>query len=1077
VLRVAYQDIAVADRLAPADTLPGAFERTVEAHRSRIAVSSDTWTATYDELNITANRLAHALIARGGKPDDRVAILMQHDTPEVAALLAVLKAGCIALVLNPSHPPARLRQLIEDAAPAQVVTDRHNWALARDIAGLSCKIVSFEDNCRHGPAGNPAIACDPGQAALLVYTSGSTGIPKGVMQTHALRLRSAGLRVAFMAIAPGDRLSVFVPLGVGQGTCAAFCTLLNGATLLPFPFAAKGVTGLLEWMNRNRITHYISPTSVFRNFMSTIHGGAGLPQVRSVTLASESATSADLTLFQRHFSEACTFLHTLSSSEAGIIAGLRWSHGDAVPEGRLPLRFIDQGRTMSFVDEQGVAVPDGEVGEIVVRGCGLALGYWRNPAMTAERFLPADETGEAGYRTGDLGRIDSAGLLHFVGRTGTRVKIRGNSIELAEVAEAMGRLPGVERAAADVVERPRHEPVLIGYVVAHKGHSLTPAALRREARKFLPDHAVPSVMVVLDRFPLMPNGKIDRERLRQLRPQQVDALEPPQSETEMLLAGLWKDVLELPNVNRGDNFFELGGDSLIAAVVAARIYDRTGVELTLGSFADHPTLAELADVIDRRSREARIDEIPLVRVSRAGPLPLSFAQERIWRASQTARWNQSYTRIKRHRILGPLDRDGLRDALSFIVRRHEILRTTFAMQGGQPVQIVHPPYDVDLPFFDLAGAADAEQRADAILQQEAEPLIELAKLPLTRFALVRLRDDEHWLQRVVHHIVSDGWSEHIFQKELLLLYGAARGGEPPPLPAEQDLQYADYAAWERAALQPGSCAMQEIVAWWKGVLAGHAPGLPLPCRRPALWRWLARYVRLPLLGDFLPPVAGLMTWELERETSDRLDAVRRKLGATDYQLLLAAFVALLAVETGRDDILIGSYAANRKRLPLQDLYGPFINLIPLRFHYRPDRSFHDWLAIVRESVIAAEAHSALPFEMLCDELARQGHRRPKIGMVIQASAAFPVNESAELTITETLMPRRTMPWGFSMSAAPNNRRLTFDAYLYDPAAVRALVARYQRLLDAVSRHPEMTLRELLAMSRAGGDRADSDFAH
>jgi amino acid adenylation domain-containing protein len=1084
-LRVAYQDIAVADRLAPADTLPGAFERAVEAHRSRIAVRSATWTASYDEFNATANRLAHALLRRGAEPGDRVAILMEHDTPEVAALIGVLKTGCMALVLNASHPPARLRQLIDDAEPAQIVSDRQNLDLAREIAGRRCEIVGFEDEGAHGPTGNPGIARSPRDAAVLVYTSGSTGTPKGVMQTHAQRLRVTGVHTTSLEVTSADRMPLLVPLAHGQSNGTALVALLNGATLLPFPVAQKGVTGLFEWMNRERITVYISSASIFRNFMNTVPEGARLPHVHAIRVASESATSDDFKLFQQHFPDTCVFVHTFSCTETSTLGVLRMQPGDPVPDGRLPVRVIDQGQTVSLRDEQGRPVPVGEVGEITVRSANLSGGYWRNPEMNAERFLPPDESGDSAYRTGDLARLDSAGFLHFVGRTGTRIKIRGIRIELAEVSQAIGRLPGVAQAVADVVERPPHEPLLIGYVVPHKDHSLTPARLRRELRNILPDQAVPSVIVVLDHFPLTPNGKIDRERLRQLRPQRLDTSEPPQTATETLLADLWADVFAIASVGRTDSFFELGGDSLIAAVVAARVHDRTGVELNLGAFADHPTLAELADVIDRQGQEGTADETPLVRVPRTEPLPLSFAQEQAWLASQTPGGLQGYIHANRYRIVGPLDKDALHDCLSYLVRRHETLRTTFTTQNGQPVQIVHAPQPAALAFFDLAGTPDAEERADEILREQAARPLDLTRLPIVHFSLVRVREEEHWLQRVIHHVTSDSWAGHMLFDELALLYDAKRRGEPPPLRDALDLQYADYAAWERTVWRSDGPTFRDAIDWWKDTLGKPAPELRLPCRRPrtaltyhawTLWRRLGLRLGLPTPPELLSPTDGVIISEIDRGVAQRLDDLGRKEGATPYLLRLAAFVALLADETGEDDILIGTYTSNRKRLALQSIYGSFANLLALRFRYRPDMTFRDWLASVREHMTAAEARSTIPFGMLGDELVRQGLRRPQLGVFFQLSSqGGSIREFADLKMTSLQGLWKSMPRDFHMNPVERAGRyysvVSFDAYRYDPAGVHVLIDRYQRLLDTASRHPDMTLHELLAMSRAGGGLA------
>jgi amino acid adenylation domain-containing protein len=1040
------------------DSLPAAFERTVRAHGARTAVCSDTWTATFDELNATANRLAHALVAHGCAPGDRVAILMRHDSPQIAAFVGAVKAGAIVVALNPSNPPARLRQLIGDAEPALVVGDQHNSDVAADIAGANSSIVSFEDASVAGPTYNLSMKVDPGQASVLVYTSGSTGVPKGVMQTHRQRLRITEIHTGSMGITAEDRLPLFVPLSHGQSIGTACCALLSGAALLPFPVAQIGVTGLFDWMTRNGITNYISSASIFRNFMKTMDSGARIPLVHAVRLASESATSDDFRLFQQHFSENCVFVHTLSCSETSTIGVLRWSHGDAVPEGRLPVRLIAEGQEVSFLDEQGDPVPRGEVGEIVVKSPYLAAGYWRNPALTVERFSSHGSGGRV-FRTGDLCRIDTEGMLHFVGRKGERVKIRGNRIELSEAADGICRVSGVEHAIVDAVERPNHEPLLVGYVVMRDGHATSPTRLRHELRAIQPDHMIPSVLVMLDSLPLTPNGKIDRERLRQLLPKRnIDAVDPPQTMIEALLAKLWSEAFELPDVSRNDDFFDLGGDSLIAAVVAARIHSALGVELTLGMIADHPKLADLAGAIDKLRPAGAEATPPLVRAPGGKPLPLSFWQDRIWTYSQTREQSAGYTVARAQRIAGPLNAEILSECMTYLAGRHEILRTSYELVDGQPAQIVHPPAPVKLAYHDFSGSDNPEAEALSIRMQESSYIFDLTRAPLVRFTLIRLRDNEHWLLRTSHSICGDNWSWEVYFRELAVLYEARLDGRKPPLPQLAALQYGDYAEWQRQVLRRDSQAYKSVVDWWTSMLSGtSAPRLPF-MRRQALAR--------------VDPAEGTFPWGMAGETVQALDTLGRAEGATAFMVRLAVFVALLADETGQKDVVVGAYVSNRQRAELQDMLGFFANLVTLRFHFEPQLSFRAWLSLVRARMIEIDARSDIPYDELCNELQTAGITPPEIAVMFSTPRNRDALYFGELSVTtlERIMNVASMPWGFRVALDDRHEdrasRVAFDAGIYDPVGVRRFIERFERLLDAVSRHPEKILGDLLMMSRS-----------
>ena len=326
----------------------------------------------------------------------------------------------------------------------------------------------------------------------------------------------------------------------------------------------------------------------------------------------------------------------------------------------------------------------------------------------------------------------------------------------------------------------------------------------------------------------------DRSRNLRTRALPVSQQRPgrqPDTETELLLVDICRELFDRRDISAADDFFELGGDSLLAAVVAARVHGAIGVELNLGMFAEHPRLGALAANLERLRHDDGVKEEPLVRVWRDAPLPLSFAQERAWRASQTHDGLRGYVHSNRYRFVGPLDREILRDCMSLLVKRHESLRTTFAVLDGKPVQIIHPPAPVALPFFDLVGSRGMEKKADHIFQMEAARPIHIGKLPLMRFALIRVRNNEHWLQRVRDRIISDGWSSQIFFDELSLLYAAKRRGETPALPEFQNLQYADYAVWERKALRPDGPAFRAAVDWWKSIVAKPPAVLRLPCRR------------------------------------------------------------------------------------------------------------------------------------------------------------------------------------------------------------------------------------------------------
>ena len=1041
------------------ESLPASFERVVATHHVDIALSSDDRRLSYRELNETANRVGHELLLRGVKLGDRIIILMRHEAALIAGMLSVLKAAGIVVVLNPTDPPVRLKQLLEDAQPVLILTDATNRQLAAETGGTNVGIVLFEECAAQGSTQNLNIRISAREIAFLVYTSGSTGRPKAVMQTHAQVFQNASRLSRALELTAEDRIGLFASLSGTQGVATTWCTLLNGANLLPFAALEDGVGTLAGWIRGQRVTVYISAASVFRHLMKNLDEGASFPAVRVVRLASETATSEDFKAFQRHFTERCRFVHTLSSSETGNLCQLRLSPSDSVAEGRLPVGRVLEGVEVVLQDGAGRNVGPGEAGEIVVRGRYLAAGYWRNEALTAEKF--SEDSAEAGiriFRTGDLARINSNGLLEFIGRKDVQLKIRGYRVEILEVEEAVRQLPDVEATAVCTVHRTNHQTQMVAYVVLRDGQSSTSALLRRALRESLPRHMLPSSFVFLDKLPLAASGKVDREKLRQ-----IDRVEPsespaelPQSETELTLAGIWTDVFDVASISRKDDFFDLEGDSLIAAVVSARVHDKLGVQLDLKMFADNPTLAGLARAIDDILVLGTANDLPpLVRAPSHALPSLSFFQERAWNASQTPEGLAGYTWTTSFRLLGRLDHGALRDCMSYIAGRHESLRTSFAVVDGRPAQIILPPAQVEMPFFDLADRPNAEDEAMQLLRNEAAHQFDLTSGAPMRFALVRITVNEHWLLRTAHHIIYDAWSWQVYFRELAVLYEAKTRGENPPLPERASLQYRDYATWQRSVLSADKPAFKVSAAWWKNRLSDAARVLDLPFKRVQ-----------PQSG--LDPATGLICWGVDPQTSARLAQLGRTESATYYMVRLAAFVALLSAETGTPDVVLGTYVTNRRRLAVQDMFGFLVNLATLRFNFEPGMTFRKFLSIVREGVLETEANCDIPYEEMRRALESQNITPPDIQVIFSVARHRKAFDFAGLQLTKLVRPLERMPWGFSVNFDEHdevdNCRALFDAGIYDPVPARRFIARFVSLLGAISHEPDLPMNELLTVS-------------
>lgn len=403
-----------------------------------------------------------------------------------------------------------------------------------------------------------------------------------------------------------------------------------------------------------------------------------------------------------------------------------------------------------------------------------------------------------------------------------------------------------------------------------------------------------------------------------------------------------------------------------------------------------------------------------------------------------------------HRIRGALDVEKLTASINYLIRRHEILRTTFATIASEPAQIVHPAAPVPVPLIDLAQTPDAEQQAKLLFGQVVRQPLDLAKLPLLRFQLARIGADEHWLLRVCHHIIADAWSWDVFFKELGLVYDALLHGQEIPLPESEPLQYADYAAWQRLDLRPGRQAYREAIDWWRQQLSRHPRPLELPFRR-----------RRPLANADVNE--GTVCWDLDPRLVARLHGLARAEGATSFMIHLAAFAALVAHDT-QPDVVLGAYMTNRNRQDVQKMFGCFANLATLRLTCDLTSTFRHWLSVVRNRVAETQAHSDIPYEQLKEELRKHGQTTPEIRatLSVQDRAGMRLGD-AELTWLDSL--RESMSWGFVLSFQNQGNdswcRLLFDARIYEPPAVRAWMARLLDFLAAIAKDPDRKLTDLM----------------
>ena len=581
-------------------SIPSRFEQIVAKYPDRIAVKTRNQSLTYDALNTMANRVAQSLLAQRGEGEEPIALVIENDAPIIAAILGVLKTGKLYVPLDPLYPRARIADILEDSLARAVVTNTRNLTLARDLAHNGLQVINV-DKIDSNLSPNPNLNISPDSPANILYTSGSTGQPKGVVQNHRNVLHEIMNYTNGVHICANDRLVLLSSPSFADAVRTTYGSLLNGASLYPLDIREEGLAHLADWMIQQGITIYRSVPAVFRHFVSTLTANEKFPDLRLIYSAGDSVSKVDVELYKTYFPPNCIFVNGLGSTES---LTFRWYFIDKntqIPCSTVPVGYAVEDMEVFLLDNNGKDPGLDEVGEIAVKSRYLSPGYWRKPELTRGVFS-ADLAGggEQIYRTGDLGRMLSDGCLEHLGRKDFQVKIRGNRIEVSEIEIALLDVDTIKEAVVVARKDDSGDQRLVAYVVPHKRPGPTVNSLRHALRGTLPEYMIPSAFVLLDVLPLTANRKVDRRALPAPTPARPELDTPfvtARTPIEETLAVIWAEVLSLDQVGIHDNFFDLGGHSLLATQVISQVREAFHIEFPLRALFEKPTIDELAKVI------------------------------------------------------------------------------------------------------------------------------------------------------------------------------------------------------------------------------------------------------------------------------------------------------------------------------------------------------------------------------------------------------------------------------------------------------------------------------------------------
>jgi amino acid adenylation domain-containing protein len=1027
------------------------FEFVAARYADRPAVGDDARLLTYRELTRLTGAIAVAITAATTRPG-QVAIALRNEARYAAAMLGALSVGRAFVPLDAAHPVERNRLLVQHSEAALVISAGD--AAKSLAASLPTEMPVIDlDSVPTVSAKPPAPSTRLDDIALISYTSGSSGRPKGVQRHQRALLHYVYQTSQAMQFGPADRLVLFNTPGTTQELLTTFCGLLNGASLYCLPPTDRAPATLAAKLRDIGVTVIWAVPRLFRFLVEALPPGERFDALRLVSLAGDRVDWSDIAWVRRGCAQGIRVRVGFGSTEAGVHA--QWfvdeqSRGTSV---RLPVGRAPPDQHLTIMDDAGQPVADGEIGEAVVTSRSVALGYWRDPAATARVFkLNTDDPSLRSYRTGDLVLRRSDGLIEYVGRKDQEIKLFGHRIDPGEVESTLVGCPGVRDAAVVVRRHDAGAPrSLVAYCELDPGTSQSSRDIMQMLRNLLPQFMLPALITVVPELPRLANFKVDREALLRQHVSTHGEQPPavPLTSTEAVLAEIWAEAFSARQISRDDDFFELGGDSLAAATIGIGVQDAFGGEIDLSVLSDNPTLAELAAAIDALTPANLLDPEPLVRISRDRPLPTSHIQEWVWTVSQDPQNALNFVDTTAYSLLGPLNAKALGDAIGLIVQRHEPLRTTFDVVHGHPVQIVHPATSLPIPIFDVAQADDPKAEARRIVTNARSRIVNLRREPLMSFELIRLAEQEHWLVQTANHIVYDNFSRLIFARELDLLYTGALRGAAPSLPDHQSLDYGDYAAWQRHRLRPDDARWRNDVVWWQKLLEGAPHASELPFARKA-----------PVSG--VAPADGDFHWAMPSQIAQRTRGLARAERTTPYVVRLAVFAAALAAETGDSSIFVGTLVDQRSRRALQNVIGNFVNIVTLKLDAEPQKPFRDWVRTVRDRVTQTVAHSDTPYGLLIEEFRARGLAMPNFRAVVHSFVPARLSLGG-LKVDIADRAYTAMPPGFAMTFREHDDdrdcSVAFDARYYDPAKVQQFVARFVRLLDlAVSNPDDMITR-------------------
>nr|WP_256703699.1 non-ribosomal peptide synthetase [Paenibacillus peoriae] len=1036
------------------------FEEQAKRNPERIAVVSGATALTYTELNERANQLARVLRAEGVEADQPVGVLLERSADILVSILGVLKAGGAYVPMDTVYPQERIDYMLQDSGAKVVITSRvANLSLSLPSTVRAVVLDDEDVQAQLGAqdAGNLIPVAGPHNLAYMIYTSGTTGQPKGVMieQGSVSNLVDALLERVYSRYEQPLHVAWLSAFVFDASVKQIFASLLLGHTL---HVVSRDVSLSGEHLIAYYRTHRIDlsdGTPAHLHILNESVSVTEAPEVKHYLIGGEALSVQLVNVFLHKWSGYRPVITNVYGPTETTVDATAYTIEDVEAlnallekgEHTVSIGTPIANKSVYILNSQQQLVPIGIAGELYIGGAGVGRGYLNLPELTAEKFIPnpfadaaaadpADSTHASRmYRTGDLARWMPDGSIEYLGRIDHQVKIRGYRIELGEVEAQLLTVDGIQKAVVTAWDNEDGHKDLCAYIIASESLSLP--ELRNALQPKLPDYMIPTYVVQLDRFPLTPNGKIDRKALPAPEARLEGGLEyvAPRTPLEAKLAQIWQDVLKLSSVGVTDSFFDVGGHSLRATTLVAKIHQELDSRITLREVFQHFTIEQQAQLIATHGTDT-YTVIPTV--AQQAYYPVSSAQKRLYILSHLEGGDLSYNMPGVLTVEGPLQADRLEDAFRQLIARHETLRTSFEMLEGEVVQRIY-----DQVEFAVEHLQARESEAEAYIESFVRSF-DLRQAPLLRVRLIQTGPERHLLMYDMHHIISDGVSSNNIVQELVQLY---EGQELEQL----QIQYKDYAVWQQQETQRESYQRREH--FWLEHLAGELPILDLPIAYPR-----------PAVRSF---EGAMYEFTVDANVSEQLRRIAAQTGSTLYMVLLSAYTVLLSKYSGQDDLIIGTPVAGRLLPELEPLIGMFVNTLAIRHQPRGNQTFHSYLLEARDRTLQAFEHQDYPLEELVEKLdvARDASRNPLFDtMFVLQNTESQEAKLETLSFSPYVQEHRISKFDLTLSMSDEDGEIKgsfeYCTKLFGADAIERLTRDLIAILSQIGTDPDLLLSDI-----------------